>query len=87
MSTKNFIIIIIMNHAVVFLEGTLGLSAIHVTLKMEDAWPSKTMITYHIPTRGHISQDHNKNLHRRENLKYRTVIFTFITNCMVENPY
>jgi hypothetical protein len=35
---------------------------------METIRSSKTLVSYHIPTRGHNPEDHNMNHHHRENL-------------------
>jgi len=32
------------------------------TLKMETAWPSETLVSYHITSRYHIPEDHDINL-------------------------
>jgi len=47
---------------------------LHFTLKMEAAWSSETLISYHIIARCHRPADEELNLHHRENLKYHIKI-------------
>jgi len=49
--------------------------AIYFTVKMEAAWSSKTLVSYHMPTHCQNSKDHDMNLHHHENLKSHLVIF------------
>jgi hypothetical protein len=47
-----------------------GHAASIFTLKMQSAWPSETLESYHITTLCYNMTDHDMNLHRHENLKY-----------------
>jgi len=58
-------------------------STIHFTLKMEAAWPSKTLESYHIITWCHNPEDDNLNLYYHENLK-SWIIITAVMNDLVK---
>jgi len=45
-----------------------------LTLKMDAAWPSETLISYEIITRRHNSENRDLNIHHRENLQVLHVI-------------
>jgi len=45
-----------------------------LSMKMEAAWFSETLVFYHITTRFHYIEDHYMHLHRHENLKSRNFI-------------
>jgi len=44
-------------------------TTINFTLKMEPAYPSEKLVSYHNATQYHNLEDHNMNLHHCENLK------------------
>jgi hypothetical protein len=58
------------------------LTVVHFTLKMETAWSSETLVSYHSITLH--PEDLDFNLHRRENLKIRIIILIPIHICTVE---
>jgi len=47
----------------------LDFTSLHFTLKMEVAWTSEMMISYHSTTQRHNSEDLDLKYHRRESLK------------------
>jgi len=51
---------------------------------MEAACPSETLVSYHIITWRHNTEDYDLNIHRRENFKSRIVvdINEFVFNIM-----
>jgi hypothetical protein len=53
-------------------------SRTNFTLKTETAWFSETVVSYHVTTLRHNAENHERNLHRRENLKPRNKRLFFI---------
>lgn len=56
---------------------------------MEEAYLSEMLVSYHINIRRYKAEDHNSNLHRRENLKIwpNIIISGFFLIKILKNPF
>jgi len=69
------------NHLCVSINNTLTLTTGHFTLRIEAAWISEMLVSYHITTWHHKSEDLNLKHHCCKSLKTDYIHFSYYDTC------